>query len=195
MLGALAGAGYRISTSGPPERQGIVHRLDVGTSGVMAVAKSEVAYSKLKRAFKAREIHKIYLALVQGHPDPSVGTIDAPIGRHPSSSWRFAVLSGGRDSITHYETLEAYSSASMLRVTLETGRTHQIRVHMSAQKHPIVGDTLYGADPTIAERLGVTRQWLHASELEFAHPVSGEVVKVKSPIPGDLQVALERLKP
>ncbi|MGB4713652.1 MAG: pseudouridine synthase, partial [Pontimonas sp.] len=138
---------------------------------------------------------KIYLALVQGHPDPSVGTIDAPIGRHPSSSWRFAVLSGGRDSITHYETLEAYSSASMLRVTLETGRTHQIRVHMSAQKHPIVGDTLYGADPTIAERLGVTRQWLHASELEFAHPVSGEVVKVKSPVPGDLQVALERLKP
>jgi 23S rRNA pseudouridine1911/1915/1917 synthase len=194
VLGALAGAGYRISTSGPPERQGIVHRLDVGTSGVMAVAKSEVAYSKLKRAFKAREVHKIYLALVQGHPDPSVGTIDAPIGRHPSSSWRFAVVSGGRDSITHYETLDAFSSASLLRVTLETGRTHQIRVHMSAQKHPIVGDTLYGADPTIAERLGVTRQWLHASELEFTHPVSGEAVTVSCPIPSDLQVALERLK-
>ncbi|HAA79927.1 MAG TPA: RNA pseudouridine synthase, partial [Microbacteriaceae bacterium] len=96
VLGALAGAGYRISTSGPPERQGIVHRLDVGTSGVMAVAKSEVAYSVLKKAFKAREVHKIYHALVQGHPDPSGGTIDAPIGRHPSSSWKFAVVTGGR---------------------------------------------------------------------------------------------------
>jgi 23S rRNA pseudouridine1911/1915/1917 synthase len=194
VLGALAGAGYRISTSGPPERQGIVHRLDVGTSGAMAVAKSEIAYSKLKRAFKAREVHKTYLALVQGHPDPSVGTIDAPIGRHPSSSWRFAVVAGGRDSITHYETLEAFSAASLLKVTLETGRTHQIRVHMSAQKHPIVGDTVYGADPTIAERLGASRQWLHASELEFTHPVSGELVQVSCPIPEDLQVGLERLR-
>ena len=194
VLGALAGAGYRISTSGPPERQGIVHRLDVGTSGVMAVAKSEVAYTALKRAFKAREVQKTYLALVQGHPDPSAGTIDAPIARHPSSSWRFAVVSGGRDSITHYETVEAFSGASFLSVTLETGRTHQIRVHMSAQKHPIVGDTLYGADPTLAARLGVTRQWLHASELEFMHPSRGERVQVSCAIPDDLQGALDRLR-
>ena len=194
VLGALAGAGYRISTSGPPERQGIVHRLDVGTSGVMAVAKSEVAYSRLKRAFKAREVHKIYHALVQGHPDPSTGTIDAPIGRHPSSSWKFAVVAGGRDSITHYEAIESFASASLLRVSLETGRTHQIRVHMSAHRHPIVGDSLYGADPTIAERLGVSRQWLHASELEFTHPVSGKPVRVVCGFPEDLNVALERLR-
>ncbi|MEJ6507243.1 MAG: RluA family pseudouridine synthase [Microbacteriaceae bacterium] len=194
VLGALAGAGYRISTSGPPERQGIVHRLDVGTSGVMAVAKSEVAYSVLKKAFKAREVHKIYHALVQGHPDPSGGTIDAPIGRHPSSSWKFAVVTGGRESITHYETVEAFPGVSLLRVSLETGRTHQIRVHMAAHRHTIVGDTLYGADPTLAERLGVTRQWLHASELEFTHPVTGKHVQVTCDFPSDLQVALERLK-
>ena len=194
VLGALAGAGYRISTSGPPERQGIVHRLDVGTSGLMAVAKSEVAYSRLKRAFKAREVHKIYHALVQGHPDPSTGTIDAPIWRHPSSSWKFAVVAGGRDSITHYEAIESFASASLLRVSLETGRTHQIRVHMSAHRHPIVGDSLYGADPTIAELLGVSRQWLHASELEFTHPVSGKPVRVECGFPEDLNVALERLR-
>lgn len=194
VLGALAGAGYRISTSGPPERQGIVHRLDVGTSGVMAVAKSEVAYSRLKRAFKAREVQKIYHALVQGHPDPSVGTIDALIGRHPSSSWKFAVVAGGRDSITHYETIEAFTGASLLKVSLETGRTHQIRVHMSAHRHPIVGDPLYGADPTLAERLGVSRQWLHASELDFTHPMTGTPVHVECGFPDDLNVALERLR-
>ncbi|MEY2900115.1 MAG: hypothetical protein RL247_281 [Actinomycetota bacterium] len=194
VLGALAGAGYRISTSGPPERQGIVHRLDVGTSGVMAVAKSEVAYSKLKRAFKNREVHKIYHALVQGHPDPSAGTIDAPIGRHPSSSWKFAVVAGGRESVTHYESIESYPGATLLRVSLETGRTHQIRVHMSAHRHPIVGDTLYGADPTLAERLGLGRQWLHASELDFTHPVTGKPVHVECDFPEDLKVALERLK-
>ncbi len=194
VLGALAGAGYRISTSGPPERQGIVHRLDVGTSGVMAVAKSEVAYSRLKRAFKARDVHKTYHALVQGHPDPSAGTIDAPIARHPSSSWKFAVVAGGRDSITHYETVESFSGATLLRVGLETGRTHQIRVHLSAHRHPLVGDTLYGADPTLAEKLGVTRQWLHASELEFSHPVTGKPVRVECGFPDDLNVALERLR-
>jgi 23S rRNA pseudouridine1911/1915/1917 synthase len=194
VLGALAGAGYRISTSGPPERQGIVHRLDVGTSGLMAVAKSEVAYSVLKRAFKAREVEKIYHALVQGHPDPSTGTIDAPIGRHPSSSWRFAVVAGGRDSITHYETLEAFSHASLMSVSLETGRTHQIRVHMSAHRHPIVGDTLYGADPVLAEKLGLERQWLHAMELGFTHPVTHKPIRVTTSYPEDLQASLDRLR-
>lgn len=194
VLGALAGAGYRISTSGPPERQGIVHRLDVGTSGLMAVAKSEVAYSVLKRAFKAREVEKVYHALVQGHPDPSTGTIDAPIGRHPSSSWRFAVVAGGRDSITHYETLEAFPGASLMSVSLETGRTHQIRVHMSAHRHPIVGDSLYGADPVVAERLGMSRQWLHAMRLGFNHPVTHTPVEVSSVYPEDLQAALDRLR-
>jgi len=194
VLGALAGAGYRISTSGPPERQGIVHRLDVGTSGLMAVAKSEVAYSVLKRAFKARAVQKIYHALVQGHPDPSTGTIDAPIGRHPSSSWKFAVVANGRHSITHYETMEAFPAASLMNVSLETGRTHQIRVHMAAHRHPIVGDSLYGADPTLAQRLGLERQWLHAMELSFTHPVSGKTVSVTSSYPEDLQRSLDRLR-
>jgi len=194
VLGALAGAGYRVSTSGPNERQGIVHRLDVGTSGLMAVAKSEVAYTALKRAFKEREVEKVYHALVQGHPEPETGTIDAPIGRHPSSSWKFAVVTGGRDSITHYETLEQHSGASLMRVTLETGRTHQIRVHMAASKHPIVGDTLYGADPTLALRLGLERQWLHAMELRFTHPVSGKEVFVHSTYPKDLQESLDKLR-
>lgn len=194
VLGALAGAGYRIATSGPPERQGIVHRLDVGTSGLMAVAKSESAYSALKWAFKRREVSKIYHAIVQGHPDPLSGTIDGPIGRHPGSEWKFAVTRDGKPSITHYETLEAFPYASLLEVELETGRTHQIRVHMSAQRHPCVGDSMYGADPTLTERLGLERQWLHAMRLGFAHPSTGEPVEFESTYPADLQHALDVLR-
>ena len=171
VLGALAGAGFRVSTSGAAERAGIVHRLDAGTSGLMVVAKSERAYTELKRQFHDREVDKIYHAVVQGHPDPLSGTIDAPIGRHPSSSWKFAVTSDGKSSVTHYETLEAFPSASLLEVHLETGRTHQIRVHMAAQRHPCVGDAMYGADPTISARLGLTRQWLHAKQLALTHPL------------------------
>ena len=155
VLGALAGAGFRISTSGAAERAGIVHRLDVGTSGLMVVAKSERAYTELKRAFHDREVDKIYHAVVQGHPDPFSGTIDAPIGRHPSSDWKFAVTADGKPSVTHYDTLEAMRSATLLEIHLETGRTHQIRVHMAAQRHPCVGDLLYGADPTLAARVGL----------------------------------------
>jgi 23S rRNA pseudouridine1911/1915/1917 synthase len=194
VLGALAGAGYRISTSGAAERAGIVHRLDVGTSGLMVVAKSERAYSRLKSAFHDREVEKIYHAVVQGHPDPLAGTIDAPIGRHPGASWRFAVTSDGKDSVTHYTTLEAFSYAALLEVRLETGRTHQIRVHLAAQRHPCVGDTMYGADPTLSQRLGLERQWLHAHRLAFAHPSSGEWVRFESAYPPDLQVALEVLR-
>lgn len=194
VLGALAGAGYRIATSGPPERQGIVHRLDVGTSGLMAVAKSESAYSALKWAFKRREVAKIYHAVVQGHPDPLAGTIDGPIGRHPGSEWKFAVTRDGKPSITHYRTLEAFPYASLLEVELETGRTHQIRVHMSAQRHPCVGDSMYGADPTLTERLGLERQWLHAMRLGFAHPRTGEPVEFESSYPADLEHALEVLR-
>lgn len=193
VVGALAGAGYRISTSGPPERQGIVHRLDVGTSGLMIVAKSEIAYSVMKRKFKDREIHKTYHAVVQGHPDPSEGTIDAPIGRHPGSSWKFAVTADGRHSVTHYETLEAFPGASLVEVELETGRTHQIRVHMSAHRHPLVGDELYGADPTLTARLRLTRQWLHAIRLGFDHPTTGRRLELEAPYPADLRSALEIL--
>jgi 23S rRNA pseudouridine1911/1915/1917 synthase len=193
VLGALAGAGFRISTSGAPERAGIVHRLDVGTSGLMVVAKSEHAYDELKRAFRERTVEKVYHALVQGHPDPLAGTIDAPIGRHPGSDWRFAVVAGGKPSVTHYETLEAFRAASLVEVHLETGRTHQIRVHMAAQRHPCVGDPLYGSDPQLAARLGLTRQWLHAMRLGFAHPATGERVEFATRYPDDLAQALERV--
>ena len=193
VLGALAGLGIWTSTSGAQERQGIVHRLDVGTTGVMVVALSERAYSVLKDAFRDRTVEKIYHALVQGHPDPSSGTIDAPIGRHPSSDWKFAVVAGGRESVTHYETLEAFPSASLLQIHLETGRTHQIRVHFSAMRHPCVGDRTYGADPTLAARLGLTRQWLHARSLAFAHPADGRWVEFTSEYPADLAHALEVL--
>jgi len=194
VLGALAGAGFRVSTSGAAERAGIVHRLDVGTSGLMVVAKSERAYTELKRQFHDREVDKIYHAVVQGHPDPFSGTIDAPIGRHPSSSWKFAVTAGGKPSVTHYETLEAMRAATLLEIHLETGRTHQIRVHMAAQRHPCVGDLLYGADPVLAARVGVERQWLHAMRLGFRHPATGERVDFETEYPADLQHALDVLR-
>ena len=194
VLGALAGAGFRIATSGAAERAGIVHRLDVGTSGLMVVAKTETAYTALKRAFHDREVDKIYHAVVQGHPDPLAGTIDAPIGRHPGASWKFAITADGKSSVTHYETLEAFPSAALLEVQLETGRTHQIRVHMAAQRHPCVGDAMYGADPTISARLGLTRQWLHAKRLGFEHPATREYVLFESDYPADLQHALEVLR-
>ena len=193
VVGGLAGAGYRISTSGSPERAGIVHRLDVGTSGVMVVAKSERAYTALKRAFKERTVDKVYHAVVQGLPDPLAGTIDAPIGRHPGHDWRFAVIEDGRPSVTHYEVIEAFGKASLVEVHLETGRTHQIRVHFSALRHPCAGDLTYGADPRLAATLGLTRQWLHARELGFDHPVTGERVRVTSDYPQDLAYALEVL--
>lgn len=194
VIGGLAGAGYRISTSGAAERQGVVHRLDVGTSGLMVVAKSEAAYTALKRAFKERTVEKIYHALVQGHPDPSRGTIDAPVGRHPRHDWKWAVTADGKPSVTHYETLEAFPAASLLEIRLETGRTHQIRVHMSAIKHPCVGDLTYGADPTLSERLGLQRQWLHAQRLAFTHPTTGEHLTFESTYPADLEHALSRLR-
>jgi 23S rRNA pseudouridine1911/1915/1917 synthase len=194
VLGALAAAGVRVATTGAAERQGIVHRLDVGTSGLMVVAKTEAAYTALKHAFKEREVEKVYHAVVQGHPDPLAGTIDAPIGRHPHHSWKFAVTPDGKDSVTHYETLEAFPRASLLEIHLETGRTHQIRVHMAAHRHPCAGDPLYGADPTLSARLGLTRQWLHAHRLAFAHPATGEWSSFESPYPSDLQHALDVLR-
>jgi 23S rRNA pseudouridine1911/1915/1917 synthase len=194
VLGALAASGISVATVGAAERAGIVHRLDAGTSGLMVVARSERAYIDLKRQFHDREVEKIYHAVVQGHPDPLAGTIDAPIGRHPGSSWKFAVTSDGKASVTHYETLEAFPAASLLEIHLETGRTHQIRVHMAAQRHPCVGDTMYGADPTLSARLGLTRQWLHAKRLGFTHPYSGEWVEFASEYPADLQHALDLLR-
>ena len=194
VVGGLAAAGYRIATSGASERQGVVSRLDVGTSGLMVVTKSERAYSLLKRAFKERRVEKTYHTLVQGLPDPLVGTIDAPIGRHPGHDYKFAVMESGKPAVTHYELLEAFRRASLLTVRLETGRTHQIRVHMAAVRHPCVGDPLYGADPTLAARLGLDRQWLHAVGLGFEHPGSVEWVTFESAYPDDLARALDHLE-
>lgn len=193
VVGGLAAMGYRLAESGAAERQGIVHRLDAGTTGLMVVAASDRAYTVLKRAFKERTVTKGYRALAQGHPDPSRGTIDGPIGRHPGGDYRFAVIAGGRPSVTHYETLEAFRAASLLDVLLETGRTHQIRVHLAAVRHPLVGDRAYGADPTLAARVGLARQWLHAQRLAFDHPADDRPVQFTSPYPPDLQHALDVL--
>lgn len=194
VIGGLLATGHQVATAGAAERQGVVHRLDVGTTGLMAVAKTDRAYASLKAQFRDRTVEKVYRAIVQGHPDPLSGTIDAPIGRHPRSDWRMAVVTGGRPSVTHYDTQEAFAHASYLRINLETGRTHQIRVHMSAMKHPCVGDTTYGADPTLSARLGLTRQALHAGELAFDLPSSGERIHLQSPNPPDMSVALTRLQ-
>lgn len=194
VVGALKHAGVDIATSGAAERQGIVHRLDVGTSGLMVVTKNEYSYSFLKNAFKERTVSKVYHTLVQGLPDPLKGTIDAPIGRHPGSEWKFAVNEDGKQAVTHYEVLEAFGPASLVEVHLETGRTHQIRVHFSALHHPCAGDLTYGANPTLSAHLGLTRQWLHAHRLGFKHPTSGEGMEFESPYPQDLAYALETLR-
>lgn len=194
VLGALLAAGVRLTTSGPPERKGIVHRLDVGTSGCMAVAKSELAYTMLKRAFRDRTVTKIYHALVQGHPDPSVGTIEAPIGRDMRHQWKMGVRADGKHAVTHYDAIEAMAGATLVEVKLETGRTHQIRVHMAAIKHPCVGDDMYGADPVLSAKLGLGRQWLHAVRLGFAHPRTGEYVEFESEYPDDLRSALDAMR-
>ena len=193
VVGALLAAGHRIATSGAAERQGVVHRLDSGTSGLMVLARSERAYTLLKQAFRERRVDKRYHALVQGHPDPLRGTVDAPIDRHPNHPFRFAVVAGGKPSVTHYDTVEAFRAASLLDVRLETGRTHQIRVHLAALRHPCVGDGQYGADPVLSARLGLTRQWLHAVRLGFEHPDDGRWVEFVSDYPADLRHALDVL--
>ena len=193
VVGALMAAGYTITTSGPAERAGIVHRLDVGTSGLMVVAKTDKAYLKLKDMFRNHEIDKTYHALVQGHMDPVTGTIDAPIDRHPKEDHRFAVVANGKPSITHYKTLEAFPAVTLLEIELETGRTHQIRVHFAALHHPLVGDLTYGSDPVLAQKLTITRPWLHAKQLAFTHPGSGERLSFNAEYPEDLTRSLALL--
>jgi len=193
VVGAIFAAGYQLATSGAAERQGVVHRLDVGTSGLMVVAKNEVAYSSLKDQFRNRTVSKIYHALVQGHMDPTTGSIDAPIDRHPREDYRFAVVANGKPSITHYKTLEVFPAVSLMEIELETGRTHQIRVHFSALHHPLVGDLTYGADPSLAQRLSISRPWLHAKELAFNHPATGERISFNADYPADLTRSLALL--
>lgn len=192
--GAVIAAGYEINTSGVAERQGIVQRLDVGTSGLMVLAKNEFSYSAMKELFRSRAVRKVYHAMIQGRMDPSEGTIDAPLDRHPRDDYKFAVTAGGKPSITHYRSLEFFPAVTLVEVELETGRTHQIRVHFSALRHPLVGDVIYGADHTLAAKLDLTRPWLHACKLEFKHPRTGESLSFSSEYPADLTRSLDILR-
>ena len=193
VIGAVIAAGYTVTTSGAAERQGVVHRLDVGTTGLMVLAKDENSYSNLKDQFRDRTVKKVYHALVQGHMDPSEGTIDAPIDRHPKEDYRFAVVLNGKPSVTHYKTLEYFPAVSLVEIELETGRTHQIRVHFAALHHPLAGDMTYGADHTIATRLELTRPWLHAKELRFNHPITGSPLAFTCDYPEELTRTLTLL--
>ncbi len=177
------------AAGGDPERAGIVHRLDRDTSGLLVVARSEQAHAALQKALADRDIEREYLALVQGRPPARSGTIEAPIGRDARVRTRMAV--GGahaREARTHFELDRALAEHSLLRLKLDTGRTHQIRVHLRAIGHPVAGDPDYGT----AGMLGLQRQFLHATRLAFAHPISGERIDVVSPLPADLQAALGR---
>ncbi len=192
--GVLLARGIQLATSGAQERQGIVQRLDVGTSGLMVLAKGERAYSVLKQAFRDREVKKTYHALVQGHPDPAQGTIDTPIARSTKHDYKFTISADGKHAVTHYRTIELLPSAALMEIGLETGRTHQIRVHFAHFRHPLVGDPLYGSDPKLAAALKLDRQWLHAHKLGFSHPISGDWVEFESEYPAELKLALDRLR-
>ncbi len=183
-------------------RAGIVHRLDKGTSGVMVVARTLEAHTALVAQLSAREVHRQYLAVVNGSMVAG-GTADAPIDRHPRDRLRMAVREDGREAVTHYRLRERFRAHTALECRLETGRTHQIRVHMAHIRHPIVGDPVYGgplklpkgATDELAEALrGFRRQALHAEVLEFAHPRSGEPVRVSAPVPADMQALLRLLR-
>jgi 23S rRNA pseudouridine1911/1915/1917 synthase len=180
------------AAGGDPDRPGIVHRLDRDTSGLLVVARSEEAHRLLQEALRKRLIEREYLALVEGLPPARTGTIEAPIGRHPRIRTRMAV--GGtasREARTHFTLERSLPGVSLLRLRLDTGRTHQIRVHLQAIGHPVCGDPEYGTGGRDSS-LGLTRQFLHATRLAFPHPITGEPVEVDSPLPEDLLEALER---
>ena len=177
------------AAGGDPARAGIVHRLDRDTSGLLVVARSEEAHRKLQAALRGRLIEREYLALVQGRPPARAGTIEAPVGRHPRARTRMAVGgAGAREARTHFTLERAFAGTSLLRLRLDTGRTHQIRVHLSAVGLPVCGDREYG----VGGALGLQRQFLHAARLAFDHPITGERIDVSSPLPQDLSAALER---
>lgn len=194
VLGSLLQRGVHITSMGAAGRQGIVSRLDVGTSGLMLVCKSDIAYKEMRRQFAEHEVVKTYHALVQGNLKEDKATIEAPIGRAKVSDFRFTVTPTGKEAITHWDVLERFGEATLVKINLETGRTHQIRVHFSSIGHPLVGDPMYGANPVMAKELGLERQWLHAMQLEFRHPRTRVWTTVKSHYPADLQHALDSLE-
>ncbi|WP_300765762.1 RluA family pseudouridine synthase [uncultured Bifidobacterium sp.] len=191
VLGSLRRRGVHISSYGAPGREGIVSRLDVGTSGLMLVCKSDLAYKEMRRQFSEHEVVKTYHALVQGDLREDKATIEAPIGRAKVSDFRFTITPAGKPAITHWDVIRRYGEATLVSVNLETGRTHQIRVHFSSIGHPLAGDPMYGGNPVLANRLGLTRQWLHAMRLEFRHPSTHVWTTVTSTYPADLAHALD----
>jgi 23S rRNA pseudouridine1911/1915/1917 synthase len=196
LVNALLGrAGTSLSAGGgAADRPGIVHRLDKDTSGLLLVAKDDATHLALTRDLAAHRVERRYLALVQGRLPAATGTVDAPVGRHPRDRKRMAVVDGGRRAVTHWRVLETFPAVQLVEATLETGRTHQVRVHLASLRHPLVGDRTYGADPTLAARLGVGRPFLHAWRLAFTHPATGQRVELTEPLPDDLQGVLDRLR-
>jgi 23S rRNA pseudouridine1911/1915/1917 synthase len=189
--GTLAQALAGVAAGGEADRPGIVHRLDRDTSGLLVVARSPEAHRRLKAAIQARDVTREYLALVEGRPPARTGTIDAPIGRDRRVRTRMSTETDDpRDAVTHFAVEEALPRTTLLRVRLETGRTHQIRAHLQAIEHPVVGDPEYGTPG----RLGLERQFLHAARLAFAHPFTGAAIDVASPLPADLAAALHRAR-
>jgi 23S rRNA pseudouridine1911/1915/1917 synthase len=189
LVNALLGLGESLSAAGS-SRPGIVHRLDKDTSGLLLIAKDDEAHAFLVDAIRAREVERRYLALVRGRLGPPSGTIDAPVGRHPVRRRLMAVTPGGRPSVTHYRVLAATDSASLLDVKLETGRTHQIRVHLSHLGYPVLGDSTYGGRAELSKGLGLTRAFLHAWRLGFPHPSDSRPIEVTDTLPPDLAAAL-----
>jgi 23S rRNA pseudouridine1911/1915/1917 synthase len=196
LVNALLGRpGASLSAGGGDAgRPGIVHRLDKDTSGLLLVAKDDATHQALARDLAAHRVERRYLALVQGRLPAETGTVDAPVGRHPRDRKRMAVVPGGRPAVTHWRVLETFPAVQLTEATLETGRTHQVRVHLASLRHPLAGDRTYGADPTLATRLGLTRPFLHAWRLAFTHPATAARVDLTDPLPPDLQAVLDHLR-
>ena len=189
LVNALLALGEPLAGMGST-RPGIVHRLDKDTSGLLLVAKDDAAQQFLVEALRDRRIQRVYLALVRGIPPAASGTIDAPLGRHPVKRRSIAVVAGGRPAVTHYRVVAKTDKAALLEVTLETGRTHQIRVHLAHLGHPVLGDRTYGGVSELSRSLGLTRPFLHAIRLSFPHPTDGRTIEVTDPLPPDLSAAL-----
>jgi 23S rRNA pseudouridine1911/1915/1917 synthase len=193
LVDALRAMSVPLAPSDDPDRPGIVHRLDRGTSGLLVVAKTELALRGLRKQFDEHTVSRRYWALVDGVPDVSEAMVDAPIARHPKDRTRFQTAPDGRTARTHYTVRESYGRASRVDVRLETGRTHQVRVHMAALGHPVCGDRVYGASAALGRDLGLQRPALHAAHLGFVHPRDGRSIALDEPVPDDLKTAVERL--
>lgn len=194
LVNALLARNEGLSVIGGVERPGIVHRLDKDTSGLMVVAKTDAAHHGLTRAWQDRKIKKTYITLVRGEIKEDKGKIEAPVGRHPRNRKKMSVTgAGAREAVTRWQVLERFKGFTLLLIEPETGRTHQIRVHMAHIGHPVVADLVYGRDSAVAARLGLKRQFLHAAGLSFKHPVTGADLSFKDDLPDDLREALQRL--